>query len=349
MSATYAELESHVLDLLGHDVMSEQDFGDCALAIYRFQRENNRPYDNYCRHIGSATDLEHWKEIPAVPQTAFKQSALRTFPENETAATFRTSGTTGEGFGSHHFRSLRLYEEAIVRGWDFFRLPVMTQLILTPSPGQAPHSSLSHMMGTLKQRAADAGQYFCVGDSGELQIEQIHALIRDTNTPLLMMGTALAFLHLFEKGRTPALPEGSFALETGGYKGNGREMDKPTLYSLFTHHLGLAPDRVINEYGMTELSSQFYTRGIGNPHHGPPWLRALVINPETGAEAATGETGVLRIFDLANVGSVMAIQTHDLAVRLDRGFELIGRDPAALPRGCSRAADEMLTRTTTPQ
>ena len=30
--------------------------------------------------------------------------------------------------------------------------------------------------------------------------------------------------------------------------------------------------------------------------------------------------------------------------RIDDGaFELLGRDPAALPRGCSRAADEMLS------
>ena len=53
---------------------------------------------------------------------------------------------------------------------------------------------------------------------------------------------------------------------------------------------------------------------------------------------------MVRLFDLANLGSVLAIQTQDLAVaREDGTFELLGRDPAALPRGCSRAADEMLT------
>jgi hypothetical protein len=38
---------------------------------------------------------------------------------------------------------------------------------------------------------------------------------------------------------------------------------------------------------------------------------------------------VLRIIDLANVGSVLAIQTADVAVRTEDGFLLIGRDPAA--------------------
>ena len=103
------------------------------------------------------------------------------------------------------------------------------------------------------------------------------------------------------------------------------------------------PQDILNEYGMTELSSQCYTRGIGKPHVPPPWMRALVVDPATGCEVPDGETGLLRLHDLANLGSVMAIQTRDFATRRGSHFELLGRDPAALPRGCSRAADEMLT------
>ena len=59
---------------------------------------------------------------------------------------------------------------------------------------------------------------------------------------------------------------------------------------------------------------------------------------------AEGETGILLVYDAANVGSVAGIRTRDLAVRRGEAFELLGRDPAALPRGCSRAADEWLAR-----
>jgi hypothetical protein len=69
--------------------------------------------------------------------------------------------------------------------------------------------------------------------------------------------------------------------------------------------------------------------------HFPPWARTLVISPETGREVSDGETGLLRIFDLANVFSVMAIQTDDLAIRRGHGFELMGRARQAEPRGCS--------------
>ena len=48
--------------------------------------------------------------------------------------------------------------------------------------------------------------------------------------------------------------------------------------------------------------------------------------------------GLIRVFDLANVFSVLAIQTEDLAVRRADGFELLGRAALAEPRGCSLMA-----------
>ena len=63
-----------------------------------------------------------------------------------------------------------------------------------------------------------------------------------------------------------------------------------------------------------------------------------IISPETGREVGEGETGLIRVFDLANVYSVMAIQTEDLGVRRGDGFALVGRAVLAEPRGCSLLA-----------
>ncbi len=339
-------LERAVLDAIAiGDTADDAAFNALALRIHAFQRRWNLPYANYCRESGQEP-LTDWRDIPAVPQSVFKHFALRTFPEEETARTFRTSGTTGEGFGSHHFRSLELYEASILAGWKFFGLPTdRPQIVLTPDPADSPHSSLAHMMGTLGKLAPANGQTFHLRADGGLALDGIAARVRHENRPLLILGTALAFLHLCEALPAPlALPAGSVLMETGGYKGTGRTPAKTELYATFERVLGLPADAVVNEYGMTELSTPFYTRGLGRPHAGPPWARALVIDPETGREVAGGQTGVVRLFDLANVGSVLAIQTQDLAVRRAGGtFELLGRDPAALPRGCSRAADEMLS------
>ncbi len=90
---------------------------------------------------------------------------------------------------------------------------------------------------------------------------------------------------------------------------------------------------------MSELSSQGYDHvvepGGTRRFRFPPWARIQIISPETGLEAAAGEAGLIRVFDLANVYSVLALQTEDLGLRDESGFELVGRAVAAEPRGCS--------------
>ena len=340
----YQLLESRLLDAIAGPPLDDTGFNALALEIFRYQRENNAPYAQYCNFAKAPRDLEDWRAIPAVPTSAFRHAALRTFDETETAATFHTSGTTGEGFGRHHFRTLRLYEASILGAWQTLGIPPLPQVILVRRPEEAPHSSLSHMMGTLGTLAP---QTWCLDPEGGLDLNTFKLATSsaiERNEPILLLGTALAFLNLFEqlnKTRLP-LPSGSLCMETGGYKGTGRSLSKEDLYALFGEKLSVPSEAIFNEYSMTELSSQWYTRGLGQPHHGPAWTRSLVINPETGTEVEEGGRGVVRLFDLANLGSVLAIQTQDLAIRRGDGFELLGRDPSALPRGCSRAADEML-------
>jgi hypothetical protein len=137
------------------------------------------------------------------------------------------------------------------------------------------------------------------------------------------------------------LPEGSRVLETGGYKGRTREVPKAELHETITKQLGIPEQFIVGEYGMSELSSQAYDGVARQAVSGkrvfrfPPWARAQLISAETGKEVAEGETGLIRIYDLANVSSVMAVQTEDLGVRRSDGFELLGRVAAAEVRGCS--------------
>ena len=72
-------------------------------------------------------------------------------------------------------------------------------------------------------------------------------------------------------------------------------------------------------------------------------MRFQIIDPDTNEPAPPGRIGLLRIIDLANLWSVLAVLTQDLAIaQPDGGFLLLGRDPDALPRGCSRAVDELI-------
>jgi hypothetical protein len=117
-------------------------------------------------------------------------------------------------------------------------------------------------------------------------------------------------------------------------------MLKTELHALITERLGVPRENILCEYGMSELSSQAYDTMRPAPPASrlfrfPPWAQVQIVSPETGREVAEGETGLIRIFDLANVFSVAAIQTEDLGICRGDGFELIGRAQLAEPRGCS--------------
>ena len=213
--------------------------------------------------------------------------------------TFRTSGTTGEGYGEHHFIDTQLYDAAILAGWDRLGLPRGAYLFLVPAPRDAPHSSLSHMMDVLGREAVAAAKVLASAAMGVLGSRSCAISSMRVLTDAARPGRAArhgarlpAAFRALRRGRRYVHPAaGSFAMETGGYKGSGRDIPKAELYAKFGQYLGLAADQVINEYGMTELSSQFYTRGLGQPHTAGPWLRALVIDPETGGEVAVGGDG----------------------------------------------------------
>jgi hypothetical protein len=186
-------------------------------------------------------------------------------------------------------------------------------------------------------------------------LNQLQAAVA-AGKPLTLLGTAFSFVHLLdhlaENLLSFELPPGSRVMETGGYKNRSRVLPKAELHALITKRLGVTPDNIICEYGMSELSSQAYTvrndqcpvtrrdqsiypAAAASHFHFPPWARVQLISPETGREVAEGETGLIRIFDLANVFSVAAIQTEDLGIRRGDGFELVGRAQLAEPRGCS--------------
>jgi hypothetical protein len=362
-----ADLDARVLAWIAEPLppggRSEQDearFDALARALFAFQFARCQPYRRFCEGRGrTPASVAHWREIPAVPAGAFKELALRSFPPAREAHVFRTSGTAAERRGALHLDTLTLYEASLLPS---FRRGVLPDLapgararlrILAPAPAEAPDSSLSHMFGVALAAFGDPGSGHDVR-AGALDAAGLLAALERAcaeGAPVALCGTAFAFVHLLDelagRGARLALPEGSRAMETGGFKGRSRELPRAALYGGIADALGIPPERIVNQYGMTELGSQFYDSVLcrpGEPRRklGPPWARARVIDPETGADAAPGAVGVLRIHDLANTGSVAAIETADLGRVVADGFEVVGREPGAEARGCSIAADEML-------
>ncbi len=381
----------------------EENFNSLALELFTLQFQHNTAYRKIC--IGRKLTpevVEHWAQIPAVPTSLFKELELSCIPPAERTAVFHSSGTT-EQKPSRHFHcaeSLAVYEASL---WPWFARHALPEfgvrssefgvLILTPTPEQAPHSSLVHMFETVRQKlggsSVPASRNDFLGKTaadGSWTLDfgaVVAALSSQPSSPapraVFLLATAFSFVHLLdflaENKQSFQLAPGSLVMETGGYKNRSRCLPKTELHELITARLGVPSENIICEYGMSELSSQAYDSGLSrrsatgrdpvgvqalacsrgtlkreHQHAGgtpalprpatrhfrfPPWARVQIISPETGREVAEGETGLVRIFDLANVFSVMAVQTEDLGIRRGDGFELIGRAALAEARGCS--------------
>jgi len=342
---------------------ADDEFARLALDLFALQFAHNEPYRRLCAARGvTPANVAHWTHFPAMPTAGFKELDVTCLPPRARTAVFHSSGTTGHRPSRHYHspQSLEIYETSL---WAWFRRSVGVcpdkLLILTPTPAHAPHSSLVHMFDTIRRRALNSSSVFLgkVEPTGgwSLDLEATLAALQRaaaSGRRVLVLGTAFSYVHLLDHLAAQrvriALPPGSRALETGGYKGRSRALSKSQLHSLLSARLGIPPTDILCEYGMSELSSQAYDQprlsakpaaaSVLRHFRFPPWVRAQVVSPETGREVAEGETGLIRVVDLANVFSVLAVQTEDLGLRHADGFELLGRSPLAEPRGCSLAA-----------
>jgi hypothetical protein len=167
---------------------------------------------------------------------------------------------------------------------------------------------------------------------------------------VFVLATSLALDELLRalelRDERVVLPSGSALFDTGGFKGRRREVGRADLLARAHERLGIPPSRIVREYGMTELTSQAYTLVLsgGDPDvfQAPAWVRVDAVDASTLAPVPPGEVGMLRVLDLANVGSASFLLTEDLArVDADGGFRLVGRASGAELRGCSLTAEEL--------
>jgi hypothetical protein len=365
--SVFQGLKAELLELFRrgvHEPFPEEPFNDLAMRTFRFQLDANPVYGAFLsrRLGGDASSVERWEEIPPLPTRAFKAAPLVSGNPDSVEAIFRTSGTTQghEGRGVHRIRSLEIYRGSLAPNFRAHLLPEggnLPVLSLLPSPQESPDSSLSFMIGEM---AGEEGGYFSHPVEG-IRVKEFHRALKaaeDKGGPVLLAGTAFSYANWLEvsrkEGWTFRLPEGTRIMETGGYKGRAKSLPKDTLYEEISAHFDVPIGRIVNEYGMTELLSQFYepvlvAGKVGSEllpskrfHRSPPWVRTRVLHPLSLEAVEPGEVGILAHLDLANLGSVAAILTDDLGYLVPGGFTLQGRSPGAEPRGCSLAMEEFL-------
>ncbi|MGX7197236.1 LuxE/PaaK family acyltransferase [Enterococcus olivae] len=328
---------------------NEKGFNDLALQLFEYLYRNNPAYQQFCRRKGiGVRQIQHWKEIPSVSTEAFKTAFLSVAPEKECRHVFMTSGTTTGNKGKHYHQNLETYDLSVIRGFEQFvskqKLPMA---ILFPHELEMPNSSLAHYLTLLKEEAHSESAHF-VSKKG-LELEKfIHWVKTHQGTPVMILGASYNYVHLFEAleetGQSLELHEESLIFDTGGFKNFSRAYSEKEFYEKVIDIFKIKT-KPVNMYGMTELSSQYYTvvdLQENSIKRAPHWVRFKIIDPVTGQEVPKGEAGLLVHIDLANINSVPAVQTGDLAIERDNGFELLGRQTSAEPKGCSLSAQQWL-------
>lgn len=344
-------LDAEIRSAIAHRAVD--DFDDLALRIFAHQLTYNKPYAQYCGRLSVTLQAmpERWDGIPPVPAAAFKEAALTTFDPAGAALTFRTSGTTAASSGTHYMESAALYDAALLAGFhDRFLQNAggpFRYLFLVPNPAESPHSSLGYMMKRVAEAYGElAAGWFVEGDAIDVGrfVHQVRGL-QAARAPVFLAATAFSLAQLL--AALPArgfdrfeLPAGSVLMETGGFKGRTRSVGRAELYAAIEQILGVPQRSIVSEYGMTELSSQYYDADDKRVKCGPLWLRSYAVDAG-GKKVPDGVVGALVHVDLANRSSCIAVLTEDLGAVVDGGIVLIGREQGAELRGCSLDAESL--------
>ncbi len=348
-----------VLSFIAHPDTAR--FEPLALEVFGYQFALVPAYRDYCLSIGvgpdSPTSID---DIPAVSTLAFKYAELAPSTVPEGALTFLTSGTTiGTSVRGRHVvpRPAAYRASALAHlGRMLFpdRVP-MRILALHPTAERMPESSLSRMITWSIEEFASGQASLCAATRTSIDPAAAYSFMREAQSqdaPVCILGTTASFAALFDHLECATGPirlaSGSRIMDTGGAKGQRAPLDAAEVCARAERLLGIDPAFAINEYGMTELCSQMYDATSFNSADAgalpndrtkvaPPWMRVAAVDPVTLRPVSSGEIGLLRFFDLANVGSVSAVMTEDFgSVEGDR-VRVLGRAGNAEPRGCALA------------
>jgi hypothetical protein len=351
------QVVDRLLGFIAQDGCTDAAFDAVAAELFAFQFAHDAAYRRFCQRRGMPPQrLASWRQIPAVPISAFKDATLSCLPPSECERVFMTSGTTrGDVKGRNHHPTIAVWDLSMRRHFEQRFMQGTRQipmLLLFPDETELGNSSLARYLSLAARSFGAPGSRSYVSVAAGLDVDGVCAALSDAvkqGQPIAMLGASASFVHLVDalqaRGTRYELPPGSRILDTGGYKGQSRELAPDAFYDALVQSFGVPRERCINMYGMTELSSQFYDDGnavVPSVKSGPHWVRTRVVDPLSGRDVPAGQRGVLAHCDLANFNSATTILTEDLGVATADGFLLLGRAQGAEAKGCSLAVQEFL-------
>lgn len=310
----------------------QQEFRQTALAIFKYQFENNKVYRSFCDLLNiHYSDVSEVDQIPFLPIEFFKTRNVITSSGTIQEA-FTSSGTTGSQASKHLITDISIYKESYLKGFEYFYGSIEDYVILALLPNylERKGSSLIYMVNDLIKRTNHPESGFFLKNHQDLT-EKLHFLDKN-GQKVLLIGVSFALLDLIKNHQFEL--KNTIVMETGGMKGRRKELIRKELHNLLKKGFGVA--EIHSEYGMTELLSQAYSKGKGI-FQCPPWMKVFTRDTEDPLQILpNNKTGGINVIDLANYNSCSFIATQDLGkVYPDGTFEVLGRFDHSDIRGCN--------------
>jgi phenylacetate-coenzyme A ligase PaaK-like adenylate-forming protein len=330
----YPNIEQIIQNKSWISSISDQNFDNFALALFRFQYERTEIYRDYVRAIGvDIAAVKTLRQIPFLPISFFKTHKVLC-QHLEAAVVFESSGTTGSIPSRHFVYRPDIYEASFLHHFNHFygEPDDYIFLCLLPSYIERKNASLVYMAKHLiaQSNHPDSGFYLDEWEKLAVVLKQA----QDKKKKVMLLGVTFALLDFAEA--YPMDLSGVIIMETGGMKGRREEWTRQQVHDFLKEKWQLTA--VHSEYGMTELLSQAYSQKNGR-FHTANLMKAFVRDENDPFSNFESGNGCLNLIDLANVYSCAFIATEDLAhLRADGSFEVLGRMDFSALRGCSLMA-----------
>ncbi|MBN1193459.1 MAG: acyl-protein synthetase [Coriobacteriia bacterium] len=331
--------------------LSDEDFNDYAIQLFRHHYVANPIFHEYCegRKV-SPSSVDYWGDVPAVWSDAFKTHLVASFPLEQAVFAVMTGGTTsltqrGRVFRDELGMKLILTANRVLTKHylfpDFDEGARCRILLMAPSTKVAPSMGMAIGMEQTKEHFGTEDSAFLLKRTG-IDVKALMKALRESEesgVPVALVGATAAYVYFMrscqKKGISFSLPAGSRVCDGGGYRGRFGPITRDEYYALVLEIFGIPANWCVNVLGEGETASNYFDdvilrtvrdmepRERIKPAH--PWSRVRCASVKDLSILPDGEIGLVQIFDLANVPTVLAVQSDDLGYTKFGGVEMAGR------------------------
>ena len=369
----YLDQLFEIKNALNHTEETDRIFLEAVKEAYRFHYDHSRVYRNLCdaeqfdiKTVKTSDDLAR---IPHLLVEAFKWYDLLSIDKSEVAATFTSSGTSGQkshiSWDKASQQRQTLMRRRIIESYGLQSDEPVNYLIFAYSPrvSEGKGAAYAHQMystfapANKKVFAIDADENGKAFFSEKRCTEAFEEFQKD-GIPLRIIGFP-AFIYdtlLYMKAQNLQFrfPSESLIIIAGGWKtAEKKSIPFDEFASLTNDFLGIDASRIRDVYGFVEHGVPYIT--CEHHHfHVPIYSKAFVRKPGTLEVLPEGEKGLLHVISPYNLAQpALSILSTDYAVlhsgcpcgRTGQYIELKGRAGLKKHEGCAITATELLKAT----